>query len=125
MNLQTETETPAEVSLDWESLSNRCLGRLDLVERALARFQEGLGDDLTQLEQAIGASDEQEWARLAHRIKGTSLTVSATRLSRCALELERKTGTDSAEVEQSLNEIREECDRLHVVIDHYLRGQNR
>ena len=124
MNLQTSTETPAEVSLDLKSLSNRCLGRLDLIERALARFQEGLVDDLTQLEQAIGASDEQEWARLAHRIKGTSLTVSATRLSRCALELERKMGADSAEVEQSLNEIREECDRLHVVIDHYLRGQN-
>jgi len=52
------------------------------------QFQDGLEDVLTELSQAISAEDRGETARLAHRLKGTSLTVSAEELAHVAERIE-------------------------------------
>lgn len=109
MNLQSIDSLPADDSVNWEHLSHRCLGRIDLMKKALSRFLETMRSDLRELEAAAAAYNRHEIARLAHRIKGTSLTVSAERLSQHALELETKADQLPDEVDQCLAEIREEC----------------
>lgn len=120
MDLQAISTIPAEASLNWEALSNRCLGRIDLIERALVRFNDSLSSDLINLEQAAGASDSEAILRIAHRIKGASLTVSAGRLSTCAIDLENKAGSSAEELDACIEGIREECSRLSDLIAHCL-----
>ena len=74
--------------LQWDALLSRCMGRSELAERIVMQFQDGLEDVLTELSQAISAEDRGETARLAHRLKGTSLTVSAEELAHVAERIE-------------------------------------
>jgi HPt (histidine-containing phosphotransfer) domain-containing protein len=74
--------------LDVDALLERCLGRIDLAERILQRFQTCLADDVKQLEAAVLTTNTEEIAHLAHRIKGASLAVSAYELTDCAKSLE-------------------------------------
>ncbi|RCS47790.1 Hpt domain-containing protein [Bremerella cremea] len=116
MSFQSTHAPPSEQSLNWETLKARCIGRLDLVAKALSRFQGSLEEDIQQLEQATRRHDSNDVARIAHRIKGTSLTVSAERLAGIALNLERKAEENLDDVEASLVEIRDECCRLSEII---------
>lgn len=122
MSMQ-QTHAPAEEqSINWETLKSRCIGRLDLVEKALNRFQDSLVDDLQSLEEAVGALNSQEVARIAHRIKGTSLTVSADRLAGYAMHLERQAEEDLSYDEEFLADIRDECCRLSQLITQHRTG---
>lgn len=122
MSLQ-QTHAPAdEQSINWETLKSRCIGRLDLVEKALNRFQDSLEDDLQSLEEAVETLNSEEVARIAHRIKGTSLTVSADRLAGFAMHLERQAEEDSNYDEASLADIRDECCRLSQLISQHRSG---
>lgn len=124
MSLQ-QTHAPAEdQSINWETLKSRCIGRLDLVEKALNRFQDSLVDDLQSLEEAFETLNTEEVARIAHRIKGTSLTVSADRLAGFAMHLERQAEEDSNYNEASLADIRDECCRLSQLISQHRTGEN-
>ena len=120
-----QTHAPTEVrSINWEALKWRCIGRLDLVEKALNRFHDALGQDLKDLETAMEALDSTEVARIAHRIKGTSLTVSADRLAEHALDLEKKAEGNSQDYEESLSDIRDECCRLSEIISQRRYGES-
>jgi len=122
MSLQ-QTHAPTDVqSINWETLKSRCIGRLDLVDKALHRFQGSLEDDLQSLEEAMETLDTQEVARIAHRIKGTSLTVSAERLAAFATHLERQAEEDLNYDEVSLTDIRDECCRLSQIISQHRSG---
>ncbi|MEW4563088.1 Hpt domain-containing protein [Bremerella sp. JC770] len=122
MSLQ-ETHAPTqEQSINWETLKSRCIGRLDLVEKALHRFQGSLEDDLQSLEEALETLNSQEVARIAHRIKGTSLTVSAERLAGFAMHLERQAEEELDYDEVSLTDFRDECCRLSRIISQHRSG---
>ncbi|QDU77468.1 Hpt domain protein [Bremerella volcania] len=123
MSLQ-QTHAPAEEqSINWETLKSRCIGRLDLVEKALNRFQDSLADDLESLEEAVEKLNSQEVARIAHRIKGTSLTVSADRLAGYAMHLERQAEEEDLNYDEaSLADIRDECCRLSQLISQHRSG---
>ncbi|MBI1247015.1 hypothetical protein GC197_04125 [bacterium] len=117
MNGETAQVFAEEQSINWESLKSRCIGRLDLVQKALSRFQEHLVGDLEALEIAAESRNCEEIARIAHRIKGTSLTVSADRLAEFAMDLEQKAEKHEDAMDDSLSEIREECCRLSEAIE--------
>lgn len=100
-------------SVDLDELLDRCLGRLDVVEKVLGRFQDAIGHELEQLELALRAADCGEIARLAHRIKGTALTVSARGLHDCAKRLESSAATKQLrEIEDGVAVLKQECARL-------------
>lgn len=65
---------------DREDLLARCLGKLDLAERVLAKFHLRFELDLDELEQAMRSEDLESLARVAHRLKGASANVAAVRL---------------------------------------------
>jgi HPt (histidine-containing phosphotransfer) domain-containing protein len=81
-------ENPCSEILDWDGLCTRCMDNLDLVQRVLARFQEQLPGELLELESALERGDAQHVASVAHRIKGTSASVSATSLQKAAEQVE-------------------------------------
>jgi HPt (histidine-containing phosphotransfer) domain-containing protein len=74
--------------LDLEGLQRRCMGNLDLVERVIEKFQQRLPEELASLEKAMETGEPEEIARAAHRIKGTSASVSANRLQAVAEAIE-------------------------------------
>lgn len=75
-------------SFELEELMARCLGKVELLERVVARFQDVFVDDLNALEAALQAADCQEVGRLAHRMKGASANVSAPLLHACTAAIE-------------------------------------
>jgi HPt (histidine-containing phosphotransfer) domain-containing protein len=102
----------AEV-LDWHGLCDRCMGNLDLVERVLAKFQQQLPEALDELEEALRRGDALHLARVAHRIKGTSASVSAATLQKAAEQVE-ELGRDRRldEVPERLGALRSEWLRV-------------
>jgi HPt (histidine-containing phosphotransfer) domain-containing protein len=74
--------------LDLDGLRNRCMGNLELVQRVLEKFQQRLPDDLSEMERLLALRDVEQVARIAHRIKGTSATISAQGVHRAAAEIE-------------------------------------
>lgn len=88
-SILAKTDGSASYSLDLESLKRRCLGRIDLVHRVLETFCSSAESDIALLKQAIGARRWSEAAQLAHRVKGSSLSVSASQLAEYSRQLER------------------------------------
>ena len=125
MNWQPMPTFSTDQSINWESLTSRCIGRIDLVEKALDRFQQTLVGDLEALEAAADEQNAEEVARIAHRIKGTSLTVSADRLAEFATKLEQKAEGSLQDVDGSLSDIREEYGRLTDIISQRRVGDRR
>ena len=103
--------------LDLEELTARCLGQLDLVDRILGKFNDSVDDELAKLEKAVLYADTDEIARQAHRIKGTSGTVSAHGLRECAERLETfASAREGDAIERAVVEIRQEYTRLSEAI---------
>lgn len=84
---QPANSPPCE-ALDLDELRNRCMGNLNLVHRVLTKFQKRLPEELTEIEEALECGDMERIARVAHRVKGTSASVSAKGLARAAAEIE-------------------------------------
>jgi HPt (histidine-containing phosphotransfer) domain-containing protein len=102
-----------EPSLDLNDLLERCLGRIELAERILRRFQHALDDDLEQLEQSLWSEDVDRAARIAHRIKGASLAAAACEVRDCAMRLERSAKARELDGARAcLEELREAGSRL-------------
>ncbi|HUG69934.1 MAG TPA: Hpt domain-containing protein [Pirellulaceae bacterium] len=113
--------------LDCDELLARCLGNADLVERVLARFRGSIDQELDALERSLDAADAGDIARRAHRIKGTSLTVSAHRLNECAQRLETVAMSDHLDdIHSCVEDIRQEFARLDELIasQQAMRGQS-
>ncbi len=77
-----------EPLIDAEELLGRCMGNLPLMQRLLNNFVKHLGSDLASLKLAVEHTNLTEVARLAHKVKGTALSVSALGLARAAEILE-------------------------------------
>jgi HPt (histidine-containing phosphotransfer) domain-containing protein len=103
--------------LDYEALVDRCLGNIQFAERVLAKFLDRFGEDLKQLEEECRQQNGPEIARLAHRMKGASASVSATELSQLAADLEQL-GREAqrAETEPQLDQMKEAWVRFGTVV---------
>jgi HPt (histidine-containing phosphotransfer) domain-containing protein len=88
MDQVRECEPSNPTPVDVKDFLGRCLGRLDLAERILQKFQTALESDVKLLEEAVLATNADEIAHLAHRIKGASLAVSARELTDSAKSIE-------------------------------------
>lgn len=122
MNSPSTRDPRIDSPLDVDELSARCLGRLDLVDKVLRRFHQAMDQELDELECALRAADASAIAGIAHRIKGTSLTVAAHGLTDCAEQLETAAQTDGpASCDEGVAAIREEWTRLSDTINTYTR----
>jgi len=74
--------------LDLDALMERCMGNLDFVDRILHKFQERLPKELAELETTLECQDAEQLALVAHRIKGSSASVSARGLCLAASAIE-------------------------------------
>src|SRR5689334_5017560 len=74
--------------LDLQSLHERCMGNLDLVERVLDKFETRLPEELAELERNLQGEDAAKISLVAHRIKGSCANVSALGLRNAAAEIE-------------------------------------
>ncbi len=83
--------------IDHDALLKRCMGRVDLMQKIVETYLVRVGDDIQTLVKAIELENTPEIARLAHKLKGSSLTVSARDLAETA-------GAIETLVEASLNE---------------------
>ena len=86
--------------LNIDELLARCMGNIGFAERILAKFQDRFEHDLEELDRALQARDAEAVARTAHRIKGASANVAASRLHEHAAEIEQL-GRDRAPVGHS------------------------
>jgi HPt (histidine-containing phosphotransfer) domain-containing protein len=82
------SESSVSEVLDLEGLRTRCMGNIELVQRVLAKFRERLPAELAELERLAALRDVEQVASVAHRIKGTSATISARGLRQAAAEIE-------------------------------------
>jgi HPt (histidine-containing phosphotransfer) domain-containing protein len=84
---QAAEPLPSDV-LDLEGLRSRCMGNIDLVERVLNTFQQRIPEEMAAMESAFQQNDAEQVARVAHRVKGCSASMSAGRLAQAAAEIE-------------------------------------
>ncbi|MHB8865265.1 MAG: Hpt domain-containing protein [Pirellulaceae bacterium] len=75
--------------LNVDELLARCLGNIGFAERILAKFQDRFEHDLAELDRALQSRDADAVARTAHRIKGASANVAASRLHERAAAIEQ------------------------------------
>jgi HPt (histidine-containing phosphotransfer) domain-containing protein len=85
---QQAAEPPPLEVLNLKDLYNRCMGNVNLVQRVLQKFQQRIPQELAELEKALGLGDTEQIARVAHRVKGSSASVSAKNLTQAAAEIE-------------------------------------
>ncbi|ALO35672.1 hypothetical protein CMT41_13820 [Colwellia sp. MT41] len=81
-----------------ESISNNVWGKAGfykrvgenqpLAERIVAMYCQDMPDEIDKLSQAISAREIKSIAAIAHKIKGSSANLEATKLAQCALEIE-------------------------------------
>jgi HPt (histidine-containing phosphotransfer) domain-containing protein len=76
-------------AIDTDELLGRCMGRIDFMERVLNRFLDASDKELADIEQALESGDHTELARVAHRLSGSALNVSAKPLATKAKQLEQ------------------------------------
>lgn len=84
---QAAKSPPCE-ALNFDELRNRCMGNLNLVHRVLSKFQKRLPEELAEMNKALERGDMGRIAHIAHRVKGTSASVSAKGLALAAAEIE-------------------------------------
>lgn len=105
-----------KLEADIRELLGRCLGRTDIAQRILRKFQDCVWSDLRTLERAVAAGSMKEIAHVAHRMKGSALVVSARTLSQCAAELEVAAVEEAfEELEPSFTRLQAEAARLREV----------
>ena len=103
----------ASTTLDVEELHARCMGNLHLVHRVLDKFRTRFPEDMTEIRHAVENGDAGHVARIAHRLKGTSASVSAKGLAEAAADLERLGKADTLEnVDAYVNQLDNEWKRF-------------
>jgi HPt (histidine-containing phosphotransfer) domain-containing protein len=74
--------------LDYEALLNRCMGNMELASRLLVKLETCLPEEIESMEKALAMQDAEQVARIAHRVKGALLNISARRLAQAVEEIE-------------------------------------
>jgi HPt (histidine-containing phosphotransfer) domain-containing protein len=77
-----------ERPLEFDELVRRCMGRIELVERLLASFEDRFPKELSQIEECLIAGDVERLTRLTHQLKGTAANVSAPVILAIATKME-------------------------------------
>jgi HPt (histidine-containing phosphotransfer) domain-containing protein len=104
-------------TFDFEALKARCLNNMNLVERVLTKFEGQLDADLAALEEAIGAGNAPDVAKLSHRIKGMTASIEARSMCEKAARCERTALAAAVdELPGLLTELRQGRDRLFEAI---------
>ncbi len=107
--------------LDVDDLHRRCLGRIELVERVLATFQNSVTDDIEALAQALQDAEAEQVAFYAHRIKGASSAVAARGVQRYAQEIEALAQANRlSDVEVNLLQLKHE----YLLVEKLVREQH-
>ena len=83
---RTSSSEPVWIAL--QDLVDRCLGNLDLADRILTRFTDGLPGHLRELEELAAGEDLAPLACRAHRLKGEAANVGCHPIHRLASQLE-------------------------------------
>ena len=86
--MATATALTRNNPIECNELLDRCLGNSMLVQRVLKKFVDQVGTDIDLLVSAIVGQDVTESIRLAHKVRGTSLSVSALEMSKIAHDIE-------------------------------------
>jgi HPt (histidine-containing phosphotransfer) domain-containing protein len=109
---QAATSATSQV-VDIEGLVNRCMGNIELAQRVLEKFRQRFPEDLAELEEALTLGDMEKLARTAHRIRGSSATMSAEGLAEAAASVEHA-GREGrqADVSLGMERLRDEWKRL-------------
>jgi HPt (histidine-containing phosphotransfer) domain-containing protein len=87
--------TPSSDPLDFDALKHRCLSNTTLMHRLLGTFLERVESDIQALDTAVSTENFVSAAAIAHKIKGTSLSVSANGLATLAGSLESQCHSDT------------------------------
>ena len=83
-----QVPTAGEPVLDQADLLKRCNGNAAFALKLLAKFRTCTGSDVREMEQAFNEGNGQGLASVAHRMKGASLSVSASALAKVAAGIE-------------------------------------
>ncbi len=81
-------KTDLQSTIDTQTLMERCLGKLDLVESVLTTFQQQAGQMLDEIRQGVAAADASGTATAAHKLKGAAGNVSAVSVADIACRIE-------------------------------------
>jgi HPt (histidine-containing phosphotransfer) domain-containing protein len=99
--------------VDLDGLVNRCMGNIELAQRVLEKFRQRLPEELAELEEALKLGDMEKLARTAHRIRGSSATMSAEGLTSAAAGVEDAGRQGRAtDVRRCIERLRDEWKRL-------------
>ena len=89
------------------------MGNIDLAQRVLEKFQQRFPEELADLESALELGDAERLARIAHRVRGSSATVSAERLAQAAAKIEDASRAGRVtDVPVGMERLRDEWKRL-------------
>lgn len=115
-SVRARAPSAREIPVDIDDLLNRCLGRMDVVQRILQKFQRSLHQDLEQLEHAVLACNVDEIAHIAHRMKGASLSVAAYELAEYAQNIEESAKSRQvADIQGYFVKLKEQCARFEKI----------
>jgi CheY-like chemotaxis protein len=113
-------ETPSAAPprpLDIDSLLERCLGNVELVQTMLEKFKGMAADKLAELSRQIASNNASEASRVAHALKGSAANMSAGGIAAVAAEIEKAgRSADLAAAERQLERLREEIERCNADI---------
>ncbi|TWT47129.1 Hpt domain protein [Thalassoglobus neptunius] len=103
--------------IELQKLVDRCLGKLDLVDKLINRFKGSLQDSTEKLQQAMDLRDFVELAQGAHRLRGEAANLNATRITKLALKLETAAREEDDRASQDcLNELIEASDQFEMEV---------
>ncbi len=84
----TATESIPSSAFDVPSLVERCMGKLDLMEKVIQKFQSEGASLVEQIFREVDAGAVDAVAKLTHKLKGMAANLSAARVRHIAGELE-------------------------------------
>jgi HPt (histidine-containing phosphotransfer) domain-containing protein len=64
------------------------MGNIELAQRVLEKFHQRIPEELAELDSALQLGDAERLARISHRLRGCSATVSAEGLAQAAADIE-------------------------------------
>jgi len=88
------------------------MGDIDLVQRVLKTFQERIPEEMETMEKAFKLNDAEQVACVAHRVKGSSASMSAGGLAQAAAEIEAVSRAGrAADIPASIEHLRDEWEK--------------
>jgi HPt (histidine-containing phosphotransfer) domain-containing protein len=104
-----------------QSLVTRCVGDEKFAYTMLDKFQQSLRESVVAIEQAFAASNADNTAKSAHKLKGSASYLSAEPIRYYAAEIETLSRTGSLDgVEESLANLRPQVQRCLDFIQQHL-----